>query len=109
MILLLVLISINLVNAKKANVNSFDTNEINIIVSQVSLYENIINDYAKKYDVPATLIKAMIGVETQGLLDYKHPFNDDGEIGLMNLDPFKQNLHNRCLNEGCIPAKSRSR
>jgi len=103
--LLLILILVNFVSAEKANMNSFDTEEINIIVSQVSLYDNIIQKYAKKYDVPVTLIKSIIGVETQGLLDYKKAYNNNGEIGLMNLDPFKKNIYDVCLNEGCMNVK----
>lgn len=108
-IIILVLVSSLVSSAKTAVMNSYSQEDIIRIVSQVNVYDNYINEYAKKYDVPPNIIKAVIGVETEGILNYAQPYNYANAIGLMQIVPFYtsgKSLHyDTCLNVGCMGVK----
>ena len=104
-IILLMLTQVFTVRAIQPKLNKFTELHIKNIYAHVNNYNDEIYKYSSKFGVPVNLIKAIMGVESNGVLNsLSSNYNDAGAIGLMQIvpfyDPSGNNLnHQSCLNE----------
>ncbi len=107
-IVFLLIIFSNLVLAgNQAKLNRFKDSETKLILTNVNRYTPLIEKYADEFEVPKSLLQAVMGAtKTAGILDPTDVYDENGAIGLMQLVPFdnegKSLHHYVCLESGCM-------
>ena len=103
---LLVLTSFTFAEFELKDFNYFSSDDLERIVTSVEVYEPVINKHSSKFEVPSYILKSLIGIETEGVINRQEIFNDYDEIGLTHLRPFDENgnsIHyDLCIESGCM-------
>jgi len=98
-ILLLILISFVFAETELKDFNYYS-------FTSVELYEPLTNKYSSKFEVPDYILKSLIGIETEGIVNRQEFFNNYGEIGLTHLRPFDElgnSIHyDLCVESECM-------
>jgi hypothetical protein len=104
--LFLILTSFVFAESELKDFNYFSSDDLERIITSVEIYESVVNQYSSKFEVPSYILKSLIGIETEGIINRQEIFNDYNEIGLTHLKPFDENgnsIHyDLCIESDCM-------